>query len=138
LKALTIHQPWATLIAIGAKRFETRPWLTKYRGPIAIHASKCKDYLYLCNQKKFREALPKINGLVQLPLGVILGINNLVDCIEITPDNLPEEPEYGFGNYGFGRFMFDLQNMKLLPEPIPAIGQQKLWNWTVPQGVILP
>ncbi len=39
MKALTIWQPWAELIAIGAKGFETRSWDTAYRGPIAIHAS---------------------------------------------------------------------------------------------------
>lgn len=39
MKALTIWQPWASLIACGAKRYETRSWPTKYRGPIAIHAA---------------------------------------------------------------------------------------------------
>jgi hypothetical protein len=40
MKAITIWQPWASLIAIGAKQYETRSWETKYRGPIAIHAAK--------------------------------------------------------------------------------------------------
>ena len=40
MKALTLTQPWATLVAIGAKRIETRSWPTKYRGPLAIHAAK--------------------------------------------------------------------------------------------------
>lgn len=40
MKALTVTEPWATLIAIGAKRIETRSWPTDYRGPVAIHASK--------------------------------------------------------------------------------------------------
>lgn len=43
MKAITIIQPWATLIAIGAKRFETRSWATTHRGPIAIHAGKKID-----------------------------------------------------------------------------------------------
>ncbi|WP_342351939.1 ASCH domain-containing protein [Lysinibacillus boronitolerans] len=30
MKAITIKQPWATLIALGEKRFETRSWQTKY------------------------------------------------------------------------------------------------------------
>lgn len=38
IPVLTLHQPWATLIALGAKTVETRGWPTKYRGPIAIHA----------------------------------------------------------------------------------------------------
>jgi len=40
MKALSLWQPWATLIAIGAKRFETRGWSTTYRGPVVIHAAK--------------------------------------------------------------------------------------------------
>ena len=40
MKALTLTQPWATLIAVGAKRIETRSWGTSYRGRIAIHAAK--------------------------------------------------------------------------------------------------
>lgn len=39
MKALTLTQPWATLIAIGAKTLETRSWPTKYRGTLAIHAA---------------------------------------------------------------------------------------------------
>ena len=39
MKALSLHQPWASLIAIGAKRIETRHWTTSYRGPLAIHAA---------------------------------------------------------------------------------------------------
>jgi hypothetical protein len=40
MKALTLTQPWATLVAIGAKTIETRSWPTSYRGPLAIHAAK--------------------------------------------------------------------------------------------------
>lgn len=40
MRALTIRQPWASLIAAGVKTIETRSWSTKYRGPIAIHAGK--------------------------------------------------------------------------------------------------
>ncbi len=39
MKALTIWQPWASLIACGVKKYETRSWPTKYRGPIAIHSA---------------------------------------------------------------------------------------------------
>ncbi|MFL5577327.1 MAG: ASCH domain-containing protein [Gemmatimonadaceae bacterium] len=40
MKALTLTQPWATLVAIGAKTIETRSWPTHYRGEVAIHAAK--------------------------------------------------------------------------------------------------
>ena len=39
MKALTLHQPWATLVARGIKQVETRSWSTTYRGQLAIHAS---------------------------------------------------------------------------------------------------
>lgn len=39
LKALTIWQPWASMLGCGAKLYETRGWATKYRGPVAIHAA---------------------------------------------------------------------------------------------------
>lgn len=42
MKALTLHQPWASLIALGAKTIETRSWPTKYRGSLAIHAGARK------------------------------------------------------------------------------------------------
>jgi len=40
LKALTLWQPWASLLAGGGKMFETRSWKTNYRGPVVIHAAK--------------------------------------------------------------------------------------------------
>lgn len=38
MKALTVCQPWASLIAAGIKRVENRRWATDYRGPLLIHA----------------------------------------------------------------------------------------------------
>lgn len=40
LRGLSLHQPWASLVAVGAKRVETRSWSTPYRGLLAIHATK--------------------------------------------------------------------------------------------------
>lgn len=38
MKALTIKEPWATLIIEGYKEYEFRSWKTNYRGKILIHA----------------------------------------------------------------------------------------------------
>ena len=56
---LTLTQPWATLMAIGAKLNETRVWRTHYRGWFAIHAGKgfpggCQE---LCFLEPFKSAL---------------------------------------------------------------------------------
>jgi hypothetical protein len=40
VKVLTLHQPWASLVALGVKTIETRSWSTSYRGPLAIHAGR--------------------------------------------------------------------------------------------------
>jgi len=42
MKAISLLQPWATLVVTGVKTIETRSWGTKYRGPILIHASQGK------------------------------------------------------------------------------------------------
>lgn len=39
MKAITLHQPWASLVAYNIKTIETRGWRTKHRGPLAIHAA---------------------------------------------------------------------------------------------------
>lgn len=43
VKALTLYQPWASLIIAGAKRFETRNWGTDYSGLLVIHAGKTNE-----------------------------------------------------------------------------------------------
>ena len=64
MKALTLTQPWATLVAMGAKRIETRSWTTNYRGPLAIHAGKGPSTIgwpqlnHICNHTEpFRSVL---------------------------------------------------------------------------------
>ena len=57
MKAITIHQPYASLIAVEAKKFETRGWATNHRGPMAIHAG-AKSF-----QRFMRESFPYlVNG----------------------------------------------------------------------------
>jgi activating signal cointegrator 1 len=139
MKALTLYQPWATLIAIGAKRIETRSWSTPYRGPLAIHAGKCKDYIlqhnrsFICNQLPFEEALRKAGydlKWLSLPLGAIVATCELVDVERIYANSyIPGKPEFMFGNYSIGRFMWKLEQINILPISIPAKGAMGLWEW---------
>lgn len=157
MKALSLTQPWASLIAVGAKRVETRSFRTHYRGPLAIHASKgfpgyAKD---LCNAKVFCEALGRThtphvlnNGLAAaLPTGVIVATCNLVECFPVerllrVGDSeivsmfwtvKMSEQERAFGNYEPGRFGWVLSDIVMLPEPIPAKGALGLWDWEAPE-----
>lgn len=90
MKVLSLLQPWATLVVIGAKRIETRSWKTKYRGEILIHASKRWDCKL--NNATFDMGAADIlskagyaietkikNGKVytDLPLGAIIGSVNI-------------------------------------------------------------
>ncbi len=40
MKAIGLEQPFASLVGIGAKTIETRPWSTDYRGPLAVHSAE--------------------------------------------------------------------------------------------------
>lgn len=135
VRALSLYQPWATLCAIEAKRFETRSWSTKYRGPIAIHAGLKFgwDEGVLLTQEPFRSVLHQAGIYIpsQLPRGVILAVGELVACIRTDHigTHIPAQ-ERAFGDWSPGRYAWELTNMRLLETPIPARGYQGLWDCT--------
>lgn len=82
MKALTIWQPWASLIATGEKIYETRSWPTKYRGPIAIHAAKkdpAKAPIWTPELEKYAGDNEKIGPVIFLPTGSIIAVGELVN-----------------------------------------------------------
>ena len=134
MKAITIWQPWASLLACGAKRFETRSWATSYRGPIAIHAAK-KDVF---------DAL----SMIPVPTAVA----TLIGCHEIDRIRemscAPQETgcwdcnhrgnwidasarEVALGDWTPGRYAWELADVKLIP-PVRVGGKQGLWEWRRP------
>jgi hypothetical protein len=140
MKAITIHQPWATLIALGEKEYETRSWPTKYRGPIAIHAGMKLNKEAIQEKVIYMAILEHGHHVMRdMPQGAIVATAVLEDCIksvETWTDGYVLEngvyvysPEYDFGDFTPGRYAWKLSNVKMLPEPIPAKGQQGLWNW---------
>lgn len=89
MKALTLHQPWASLIAVGAKRIETRSWSTKYRGPLAIHAGKVFDHSTYPDLTRhlFRDDEPgvyKVPSDPPVPLGAVVATCRLVDVVPMV------------------------------------------------------
>lgn len=127
MKAITMKEPWASMIAHGFKKMETRSWATSYRGKIAIHAGKGKpDKAWMDNVPEMMEMVGDIHP------GCVIAIADLVDCIPIT-DNLIEEVkrsrcEYISGFYSAGRFAWVLENVKQI-DPVKAKGKLGLWNW---------
>jgi hypothetical protein len=142
MKAITIHQPWASLIAIGAKHFETRSWHTEYRGNIAIHVGEKEMFpgnpALSAIVNTLAAAIPKDdNGNIPLPHGAIIAVAELVECYPTdglesvyTKQYLKFQPnELIFGDHTPGRYAWELANVRALPEPIPCRGRQGLWEW---------
>ena len=73
VKALTVHQPWASLIAAGIKDVENRSWRTNYRGTLLIHAGMGLDREAL---DEWRDELPP-----RLPRGRVIARVELLDCV---------------------------------------------------------
>jgi activating signal cointegrator 1 len=179
MKALTLTQPWATLVAIGAKKIETRSWRTDYRGPLAIHAAKGfpAKFRNLVNWSAEEPFASVLKGVLwesrpavmvwhgqeipgtryieypdRLHLGCVIATCQLIYCVEIQNhrpsygsravkngdrtdffikefDIPPDEPEFSFGDYTPGRYAWILADIKPLPQPLPAKGSLRLWDW---------
>lgn len=144
MKALSLSQPWATLVAIGEKQIETRGWSTPHRGTIAIHAAKRfpKAARELCFSQPFAHALLRHDAArpSELPLGAIVAVAELTHVIPTGPRgrfwlNDLSLQERAFGNYRDGRFAWFLTNIRALREPIPAKGALSLWEWQAPENL---
>ncbi len=151
MKALTLWQPWATLVAMEAKKIETRCWKTSYRGLIAIHSAMRVPPKWLGASSRtdpFRDELADLfcvrrdrddragkhvdDILRGLPMGKIVCIVRLTG-IEETNSMMAEmltERERLFGNYEEGRYAWHLEMVEVIEPPIPAKGNRMLWNWT--------
>lgn len=145
LRGLSLIQPYATLIAIGAKRIETRSWSTDYRGLVAIHASKTwnRGLSQICQEEPFRSTLRRVAredgvNFLKLPLGAIVAVAHLHRVgrisrrrdgrIYVTGRDLPVSgDELDFGNYEPGLYAWVFTNVQRLPEPIPCRGAPGLW-----------
>ena len=155
MKAISLWQPWAQLVAIGAKRIETRHWPTNVRGTIAIHAAKKwnRELRELSFGSPFREALypgASITWAGPAALGAIVAVADLYTCAPIVhpggaagarqsvldPLALSAQ-EKAFGNYDLSegpRFAWGLCNVLALVKPIPFTGKQGFFD--VPDELI--
>jgi len=114
--ALSIRQPWASLILLAGKDIENRNWATKVRGPFLIHAAKgmtrteyidAMEFAFAID-KNWAQSLPDTRpfDFNNLPRGGIIGSVILVDCVQRDKSNSP----WFQGAYGFV-----LRDPKLLP-----------------------
>lgn len=123
MKALTIRQPWAWSIIHAGKDIENRDWATKFRGRFLVHAAKGmtrEEYEETC---EFFEGL-KIEPppLAALQWGGIIGIAELVDCVEASASP-----------WFFGRYGFVLRD----PKPMEFIPCKGALGWWAPSADVL-
>lgn len=139
MRAISLWQPWASLVATNWKHYETRSWQTPYRGPLVICAAKRIDDLdYWFNQPEFRRHLiaSGIKHYVDLPLGKALCIVNLVDIFQTEHiRHRLDATERAFGNYEDGRFAWKLDFDIRFINPFPVRGSQGLFNVDLPNTV---
>lgn len=144
---LTLYQPYASLVVMGHKRFETRAFKPRYRGRLLIHASsKIPDFVYKLDVP-FHKYIKDISAL---PTGKILGEVTMTDVYPTEAwkngvlDELLEIPstsqrdraieEWYFGDYSPGRFAWKLENPIAWQNPMPVGGQLNLWKY--PEALI--
>ena len=131
MKAITLHQPYATLIALGVKTIETRSWSTSYRGPIAIHAGKAAIDPELIGDRTLDIILDTWGlNINELPSGCVVATSWLtsVERTEALRD-LVDDDDLQWGNFAAGRFGWVLDTVVPLDPPVPARGSQGLWDW---------
>ena len=143
MKAITLHQPYASLIAAGVKRIETRSWTAPAAligERIAIHAGKRVVRMSEISAAE-RAQLTRIFGMnwrVKIPYGGIVAVATLADSrrVRVEADRPTEPLELMFGGFAIGRHMWRLDNVVEVRPCARINGRQGFWN--VPIGVVLP
>jgi activating signal cointegrator 1 len=131
MKAITLHQPYATLLAHGFKLYETRSWLTRYRGQLAIHASK----QWTRSQMAFTDRLvaehPALADylLYEWEFGYVVATCTLtaIHPTEMVRDTITPLV-YALGDYRDNRYAWQCIQMERIT-PVKTSGKQGLWNW---------
>ena len=126
MKALTIKQPYASLITSGLKEYEFRTWSTKYRGELLIHAGKGVD----------RQALEQFKEYgLEYPSGCIIAKVKLTDCIKVDAEFREvlrkKNPQVYLGIINapdWEGYAFKLEDVKPI-EPICVNGKLSFWEY---------
>lgn len=125
MMALSIRQPWASLILAAGKDIENRCWSTRLRGRILIHAAKG------CTRDEWTDAIEFAEDIIDkqisadlktIPRGGIIGSVEIVDCVSIS-----DSPWF------VGAFGFVLRD----PQPLPFVPWKgQLGFFDVPESAL--
>lgn len=144
MKAITIIQPWASLIAHGQKRYETRSWSTSYRGLIAIHAGRrtkqAETFIAGMYDEADEYSLDSddvhniffdlgLNAPDDYPFSSLIAVGHLAECVR-TEHGIRDAglQEIEFGDWSPGRYAWRIDNVWRFDRPIPIRGAQGLWD----------
>lgn len=130
---LSMHQPWASLMVHGFKRFEGREWTSKYRGPLWIHATSQKPTLeqiaaleqaYSEHYAQIGEDLPPFPQ--RYPTSAVIGRLDLVDVLTLEQynDTLPEV----LREKTTAAYQFVIRNPMYLDMPLRMAGQPSIYK----------
>lgn len=150
MKAISLHQPWASAVALRLKQIETRSWLSRHLGPVAIHAAKKNTsdlemtFILLCQhhpeiRNAFADAFNwgkrETLGMLfrRLPFGAIIATANIHCAGDIEFVN-PDPVERALGDYTPGRHFMKLDKLVRLAQPIPFKGRQRWFE--IPDSLI--
>lgn len=158
MKALTIWQPWASLIMAGAKPYEFRSW----RAPrsiigerIVIHAAKTRidrtevlDLLHVLSLRDRcdtiaraaaetclfpEQAIAVLNEALAFDLPLSVGLGTAVVGEPRLGTMIAEEFGIPRANDSdrdeHANWGWPLTDIEVWPEPMPMRGRQGLWNW---------
>lgn len=125
MKAITIKQPWASLIVHGINDIENRTWRTNFRGRVLIHASASKKEGWRLNgiqTSQLRRSGSKLysTDFDNLPFSSIIGSVEIVDCVQNHPSVWAEK----------GVYNWVLANPILYAKPIENVkGKLSFWEY---------
>lgn len=139
MKALSIKQPWASIIAHGIKDIENRTWATKYRGTIYIHASSKPSFSNLTlnlthdqiDQIVLNRSFPLDARNEKYLKSAIIGTVDIVDCV-INHTSIWAEATETSAGYVIDHIIYNwvLANRVLFEEPILNVkGKLSLWEF---------
>jgi hypothetical protein len=142
MKALSVWQPWASLLVAGIQHWETRSWNTDYRGILAIHATKRVpqpfEDLLKARSTPEAETLVKLMrqmgyySLREMPMGKVIGLVTVKEVIPAEDVIHILVWHAHLGDFSKGRFAWRLANPLKFQHPIQAKGAQGLWEWAMP------
>ena len=141
INTLTLWQPWASLIAMGAKTMETRSWRPPpmaVGGLLAIHAAKTREGVKLVRSVEHHDIEMTMRAWLtsdwadDIPYGEVVAVARLAGAVQCPSERVRPD---AYGDFSRGRWAWILEDIHVLKEPVSARGHQGVWTWEPPLAV---